>query len=216
MSIKVVLADDHPIVLLGIRMAFESEQDLEICGEAADSTELVELIEKTSPDVLICDFYMPGGKYGDGLTLIAHLRRKYPEAKLIILTMMANPLLLESILETGGNGILLKSGRQDEVVNAVRTVVAGGTYIDATVRKILDEARLSHLTSRGEIAQTELSRKELEVLRLFVEGNTVSGIAEMLHRSVKTISHQKIAAQKKLGISNDRELYEYALRHGLL
>ncbi|GHD62783.1 response regulator [Jeongeupia chitinilytica] len=216
MNIKIVLADDHPIVLLGIRMALEDMPGLEICGEAADSTGLAELLDRVRPDVLISDFYMPGGKHGDGLTLILYVKRKYPEVKLIILTMMTNPLLLENILEAGGDGILLKSGRQDEVADAVRAVAAGGKYLDAAVKKILDEARLKQLTSSGDLSQTALSKKESEVLRLFVGGNTVSEIALMLHRSVKTISHQKIAAQQKLGISSDKELYEYAMRNGLL
>jgi len=216
MNLKVILADDHPIVLLGVRMSLEHEPGIEVCGEAGDSTELVELMDKVQPDILISDFYMPGGAHGDGLTLVSFVKRRYPDVKLIILTMMTNPSILENILAAGTDGILLKSGRQDDVVDAIRRVAFGERYIGTEVKKLLHEFRLDHMNSRGEYDQKALSKKESEVLRLFVAGHTVSEIAVILSRSVKTISHQKISAQQKLGISNDKELYEYAMRNGLL
>ncbi|UVL43182.1 response regulator [Pseudomonas sp. B21-040] len=216
MSLKVILADDHPIVLLGVRMALEHEPGIEIHGEAADSTELVALMDKVKPDILISDFYMPGGAHGDGLTLLTFVKRRYPQVKLIILTMMTNPLILENIICAGTEGVLLKSGGQDEVLDAIRQVASGQQYIGAAVKKLLQDFKLDHLNSRGDASHKALSKKESEVLRLFVNGHTVSEIATVLNRSVKTISHQKISAQQKLGIANDKQLYEYALRNGLL
>ncbi|KJZ49732.1 MULTISPECIES: response regulator [Pseudomonas] len=216
MTLKVVLADDHPIVLFGVRMALEREPGIEICGEAQDSTALVELMDKVKPHVLISDFYMPGGKHGDGLTLVSFVKRRYPDVKLIILTMLTNPSLLENIVNAGTDGVLLKSGGHDNLVDAIRAVVQGKKYIDAAVKAMLNDAKANNLNSRGDPGQKVLSSKESEVMRLFVGGHTVSEIANMLNRSVKTISHQKISAQQKLGIANDKELYEYALRNGLL
>lgn len=215
MSLKVILADDHPIVLLGVRLSLERESGIDVCGEAANSTELVALMDTLHPDILISDFYMPGGAHGDGLTLVTFVKRHYPQVKLIILTMMTNPSVLESILTAGADGILLKSGRYD-VVDAIRSVTAGQTYIGVEVKKLLHEFHLDHMNSKGELDQKSLSKKESEVLRLFVAGHTVSEIAIMLSRSVKTISHQKISAQQKLGITNDKQLYEYAMKNGLL
>lgn len=216
MTIKVMLADDHPITLFGVRMTLEREPGIEICGEAQDSTALVELMNKENPHVLVSDFSMPGGKYGDGLTLVSFVKRRYPDVKLIILTMMTNSSLLENIVNAGTDGVLLKSGGQGNLVDAIRTVVQGKKYIDAAVKAMLCDAKTSNLNSRGEPGQKALSNKESEVIRLFVGGYTVSEIAQMLSRSVKTISHQKISAQQKLGIANDKELYEYAIRNGLL
>lgn len=215
MILKVVLADDHPIVLFGVRMALESETGIEISGEAQDSTALVELMDEIKPDVLISDFYMPGGKHGDGLTLVSFVKRRYPDVKLIILTMMTNPSILESIVNAGTDGVLLKSGRHDNLVDAIRAVVQGKKYIGAAVKTLLNEIKVNNLNARGDPGQKALTNKESEVMRLFVGGHTVSEIANMLNRSVKTISHQKISAQQKLGIANDKELYEYALRNGL-
>ncbi len=216
MNLKVILADDHPIVLLGMRMSLELEPGIDICGEAADSTELVELMDRVNPHVLVSDFYMPSGAHGDGLTLITFVKRHYPHVKLIILTMMTNASILEKIVAAGADGILLKSGRQADVVNAIRLVAFGQKYIGVEVKNILHEFRLGHTNSKGKFDQKALSKKESEVLRLYVAGRSVSEIAIMLNRSVKTISHQKISAQQKLGIANDKQLYEYAMKNGLL
>ncbi|MCF5088423.1 response regulator [Pseudomonas gessardii] len=216
MTLKVVLADDHPIVLFGVRMALENEPGIEVSGEAQDSTALVELMDKVKPDVLISDFYMPGGKHGDGLTLVSFVKRRYPDVKLIILTMMTNPSILDNIVTAGAEGVLLKSSGHDNLVDAIRAVVQGRKYIGAAVQALLNEVKVNNLNSRGDGGQKALSSKESEVMRLFVNGHTVSEIANMLNRSVKTISHQKISAQQKLGVANDKELYEYALRNGLL
>jgi two-component system capsular synthesis response regulator RcsB len=216
MTLKVVLADDHPIVLFGVRMILESEPGIEVCGQAQDSTALAELIDNVKPDVLVSDFYMPGGKHGDGLTLVSFVKRRYPKLKLIILTMMTNPSVLKNIANAGTDGVLLKSAGQDNLVDAIRAVVQGKKYIGAAVKKLINEAKVEDFNSRGQQENRELSVRESEVLRLFVAGHTVSEIANILNRSVKTISHQKISALQKLGIANDRGLYEYALRNGLL
>ncbi|MNJ20774.1 Transcriptional regulatory protein RcsB [compost metagenome] len=216
MTIKVILADDHPFILFGVRATLETEPGIEICGEAKDSTALVELMDKVKPHILISDFYMPGGKHGDGLTLVSFVKRRYPDVKLVILTMMSNASLLESIVNAGTDGLLLKSGGQDNLVDAIRAVVQGKKYIGAAVKAMLNNAKVNNLNSRGELGPKALSSKESEVMRLFVGGHTVSEIASMLNRSIKTISHQKISAQQKLGIANDKELYEYALQNGLL
>jgi two-component system capsular synthesis response regulator RcsB len=148
--------------------------------------------------------------------VVSFVKRRYPDVKLIILTMLTNPSLLENIVNAGTDGVLLKSGGHDNLVDAIRAVVQGKKYIDAAVKAMLNDAKANNLNSRGDPGQKVLSSKESEVMRLFVGGHTVSEIANMLNRSVKTISHQKISAQQKLGIANDKELYEYALRNGLL
>ncbi|MCF4982409.1 response regulator, partial [Pseudomonas gessardii] len=182
MTLKVVLADDHPIVLFGVRMALENEPGIEVSGEAQDSTALVELMDKVKPDVLISDFYMPGGKHGDGLTLVSFVKRRYPDVKLIILTMMTNPSILDNIVTAGAEGVLLKSSGHDNLVDAIRAVVQGRKYIGAAVQALLNEVKVNNLNSRGDGGQKALSSKESEVMRLFVNGHTVSEIANMLNR----------------------------------
>ncbi|WP_035052153.1 response regulator transcription factor [Andreprevotia chitinilytica] len=215
MKTKIVIADDHPIVLMGVRHALEGLLGLEICGEAENSTDLIALMDKVKPDLLVSDFYMPGGDSFDGIALIAHVKRRFPRVKIVILTMLTNPLILRAVLESGVDGVLLKNGGQLEIATAVQSVLNHQIYTSPTIQRLLDDAKAQHPMLGENPGWNTLSPREMEVLRLFVSGLTVSEIAKMLRRSVKTISHHKIAAQRKLGISNDRELYEYALHNGL-
>ncbi|AOY02135.1 response regulator transcription factor [Jeongeupia sp. USM3] len=212
MNFKVAVIDDHPLIVHGVCQALADMTGVEVCSVVGNSSVLAGLIERERPELLICDFYMPGGALGDGLSLIAWLQAHHPALKLVILTMMSNPPLLEGILNSGVHGLLLKTGGDGEIRSAVQAVAAGGRYVGEGVWQLLQAARLSTGDSPADI----LSARELEVLRLCVSGLTVSEIAALLHRSVKTISHQKISAQQKLGIANPRELYEYALHHGIL
>ncbi len=217
MTTRIALADDHPLVLIGLRRALEGALGIEIRGEANDSTGVVALLNQEEIDLLITDFHMPGGRYGDGGTFVSFLQRRYPELKIIVITMLSNPLLLQRIIASGVQGLLLKSAGRDETIRAIEAVAAGQEFIGGAVRALVASLNVSASgEGRGEEVVKLLSPRELEVLRLFVNGATVSEIAAMQHRSVKTVSHQKVAALRKLGIGNDRDLYEYALRHGLI
>jgi two-component system capsular synthesis response regulator RcsB len=211
---RIAIADDHPLVLIGLRRALEGALGIEVVGEANDSTGLVALLDKGEIDLLITDFHMPGGRYGDGGTLVGFLQRRYPKLRIIVITMLTNPLLLQQILSSGVQGLLLKNAGRDETLHAITTVAAGNTYVGQSVRDLVAAVNVS--AQDGSEAAKVLSPRELEVLRLFVSGLTVSEIAAMQHRSVKTVSHQKVAALRKLGIENDRDLYEYGLRNGLI
>jgi len=212
---RIAIADDHPLVLIGLRRALEGALGIEVVGEANDSTGLVALLDKGEIDLLITDFHMPGGRYGDGGTLVGFLQRRYPKLRIIVITMLTNPLLLQQILSSGVHGLLLKNAGRDETLHAITTVAAGYTYVGQSVRELVAAVNVSAAQDGAEAAQM-LSPRELEVLRLFVSGLTVSEIATLQHRSVKTVSHQKVAALRKLGIENDRDLYEYGLRNGLI
>jgi two-component system capsular synthesis response regulator RcsB len=212
---RIAIADDHPLVLIGLQRALEGALGVEIAGEANNSTELVALLDQGGVDLLITDFHMPGGRFGDGGTLVGFLQRRYPQLRIIVITMLTNPLVLQQILSSGVQGLLLKNAGHDETVHAVANVAAGHTYVGRSVRELVAGVSVAAAEQGAEAAQL-LSPRELEVLRLFVSGLTVSEIATLQHRSVKTVSHQKVAALRKLGIENDRDLYEYGLRNGLI
>jgi len=214
---RIVIADDHPLVLIGLHKALDGVLGMQLCAEAQDSTGLVAALESGGADVVITDFHMPGGRYGDGGSLVGLLQRRYPALRIIVITMLSNPLLLEQIIVSGVQGLLLKSAPAEEIRRAVQAVADGGQYVGEAVRTILAQLRSERPRAGDAPASLQsLSPREMEVLRLFVGGLSVSEIAATLHRSIKTVSHQKVAALHKLGISNDRELYEYALREGLL
>lgn len=211
--IRVMIADDHPLILLGTALSLSDEKQFVVTGKAGNSTELIALLGKLPCDVLICDLAMPGGAYGDGLPMIAYIHRHFPHVQLIVQTMLDNPGILKGLQQSGVRGVLNKGDDMMLITTAVTTVMAGGTYIGPAIRKAFDSVGMSD--QEGVQAAT-LSKRESEVLRLYVGGATVKEIASSLNRSVKTISTQKMCAMQKLGVSRDADLFKYAQMNGLL
>jgi two-component system capsular synthesis response regulator RcsB len=210
-TLRIILADDHPIVLNGVRMLLESGMDVSVVASAQSPTELVNAIETTPCDLLITDFSMPGGQVADGLHMLGLISRRKPYLPIIVLTMVNNAGVLGSILTTGVRGLLSKSDALTELTLAVQAVSHDRDYVSTGIRKTLDASR-SGGASAGTVA---LSKREVEVLRLFAGGLTVSEIASQLNRSVKTISRQKMDAMAKLGLKSDLDIYAYARENGL-
>lgn len=210
---KVVIADDHPLVLYGLKHALAGINEVTLCGEARNSSEIIELVVRHRPDVLITDFSMPGGSYGDGVQLIGYLMRNYPALRIVVLTMMTAPSMQRQILELGVHALVVKSDQETELAKALASVMRGERYRSANVVK--PEEAAAH-DANGDDSRQALSERELEVLRLYVNGMSVSAIAQSLCRSVKTISKQKQSAMVKLRLGNELELFEYAKTSGLL
>jgi len=211
---RIVIADDHPLVLFGLECTLKRISGIDLCATARNSSELIERLNAHRPDILITDFSMPGGSHGDGVLLLGYLLRNYPKLKIIVLTMMTSLSMQEQILDTGVHALVLKSDQETELELALASVERGQRYI-STHAAIL-EKKAAEQQASGASDKPALSERELEVLRLYVNGMSVSGIANSLCRSVKTISKQKQSAMSKLGVSNERELFEYAKNSGLL
>lgn len=213
MSLRIALSDDHPVVRAGVRALLETasglNEDWKVVAEAANADELLNLLAETPLDLLITDFSMPGGRAGDGLTLIGMIRRRYPQLPVIVLTMISNAPVLRAIADAGVRGLLDKAAAASELPNVVRSVMQGREYYGEALRGSLEAG------GEGEEHQA-LSPRETEVLRLFVAGNSVSEIAARLHRSKQTISRQKTDAMDKLGLRNDLDIYDYARSMGLV
>ncbi|MFQ2312973.1 response regulator [Aeromonas dhakensis] len=211
MTFKIIIADDHPLVLSGLRNLIETiTPRCDITGEAHSVSELLTLLKSQNCDLLVTDFSMPNDSQSDGLTLIKLLRRTYPNLSIILFTQMQNPALLQTLLKEGVNGVILKSSLIDELKDAIVKVLSGHIYTGKTVQRLFINRDLyPHKAQR-------LSPKETEVVRLLVGGMSVSEAATHLHRSIKTISTQKINAMNKLGIKSDSELFEYAKNSGLV
>jgi two-component system capsular synthesis response regulator RcsB len=209
--IKVLIADDHPIVLNGIALYLAEQQDIEVVGKAKNSTELVRLLDTIPCDVIITDYSMPGGQIGDGLPMLKTLRRKYPRTRLVVITMLDNPALIRDMKDLGVSVILNKADRVDYLLPAVWASFRGQNFFPPSVQEILATAGLDRPKLRA-----QLSQRELEVLRQCAAGAPIVEIARLSNRSSKTVSAQKSVAMKKLGLTNDYELYQYALTHGLI
>ncbi|PHM75088.1 response regulator transcription factor RcsB [Xenorhabdus kozodoii] len=202
-NLNVIIADDHPIVLFGIRKSLEQIEWVNVVGEFENSTTLINSLPHIEADVLITDLSMPGDKYGDGITLIKYIKRHYPTLAVIVLTMNNNPAILSAILELDIEGIVLKQGAPTDLPKALAALQKGKQFTPESVSKLLEKVNANGYGDK------RLSPKESEVLRLFAEGFLVTDIAKKLNRSIKTISSQKKSAMIKLGVDNDIALLNY-------
>ena len=211
MAFKIILADDHPIILTGVRsLMAEMQPSCDIVAEANNVSELWRTLEQHECDLLITDFSMPNDDNVDGMAMIKQLRRKYPNLPIIVLTQVHNLGVLQALLQLGIQGLLLKKSVIAELEKTVKKVLLGSVYIGETVRELLNEQGINQYA-----IPVELSLKELEVVRLLANGMSVTQVASYLHRSVKTISTQKTNAMQKLGLKSDSELFHYAQQQGL-
>lgn len=211
-KLNVVIADDHPIVLLGLLELIERDGRFHVVGQAIDSEGLVKLLEKQTVDLIITDFSMPAeSPYGDGLKLVEYLRRHYRSVRILVLTMVSSPMILTRLHELGVAGIIQKRHLHNEIEVALNAVIKGMEYqsYDSPPASLTD-----NLLTLNERFAT-LSPKEHEILRLFVSGQSVSDIARGQNRSTKTISAQKISAMRKLEVASDQDLITYCLESNI-
>ncbi|WOD17799.1 response regulator [Paraburkholderia kirstenboschensis] len=211
--VKVVIADDHPVILFGAEQALLKFPGMQVVARARQSTELIKVLQTVECDVLVTDLAMPGGQFGDGLPLIGYLRRNFAKVPIVVLTMLENAALLQRLRELGVTSVVNKSDDLSHIGLAVQHVARSLEYMSPSVKASLDALRMN---AGGKSDEVMLSRRELEVVRLFVSGMTIKEISEQLNRSIKTISTQKNTAMRKLGIDRDSELFQYAQSNGLL
>jgi len=216
MTLRILLADDHPVITAAIRARIQSQTGWEVCAEVASATELLLQADLLRPDVVVTDYHMPGPAELDGVRLLSALRRRYPTMSVVVLTMITNPLVLRTMLDVRIQGLLLKDCQLAEITTAIARAQRGFTYIGKSALRALAPAELRTMLPVGSDGMQRLSAREMEVLRLYLTGRTVTEIAATLCRSVKTISRQKNCAMHKLGVSNDRELFECAALQGMV
>ncbi|MFM5294159.1 response regulator [Aeromonas veronii] len=211
MSFTIILADDHPLILTGIRSLIDQiTPKCEVIAEAYQVSDLLNLLQQHHCDLLITDFSMPGDTRSDGMVMIQQLRRDYPNLPIIVLTQIQNSAILQSLIQVGVKGLILKKSVINELADAIRQILLGHRYIGPTVRMLLESAGIA-----GQGNNNPLTPKESEVVRLLASGMSVTQVADYLHRSVKTISTQKKSAMTRLGISSDSALFDYAKNSGL-
>ncbi|TBR39042.1 MULTISPECIES: response regulator transcription factor [Dyella] len=204
-SIRIILADDHPIIRKGVLAVLEGSE-IQVVGEASCPVELLSLLDRIECDAVVTDYVMPSDSSPDGIRLIERLRSMRPQLPVIVLTMLRNVGLLQALLATGVRAIVDKSTAMSEVHTAIRLATAGHIFVSSTF-----EGRLARF---GAHSVSRLTDREGEVIRLLVAGMSVTEIARKLDRSVKTVSKQKTDAMKKLGLRSDMEIYAYAVEAG--
>lgn len=208
---RVIIADDHPVVRIGLRMLINLSRTCVIVGEADGPDSLLRLLSTTPCDLLITDFSMPGDLQADGLKMLSMVRRCYPSTPIILVTMFANVATLRSAFAQGVMAIVTKGASAKELPMAIKSVGEGRRFISEALRTALAQ------TDSGDQSRApSLSAKESEVVRMLASGMTVSEIAGHFNRSVSTISKQKNMAMLRLGISKDVDLFAYARESGMV
>jgi len=207
--IRVLLADDHPIVRNGIRRLLEYEGDIEVAGEACDGEETLEMVEKLKPDVVLLDMEMP---HLNGVEVAKRIRKNFPDVKVLALSGYDDRSYIIELLQLGVNGYLIKDEAMETIVEAVRGAAAGET--GWLSRRI--SALVTSWMRKNEDQPLNLTQRELEVLRLVAAGNTNQRIALELHISEKTIEKYIESILRKLGVGSRVEAAVYAVRNNLL
>jgi DNA-binding NarL/FixJ family response regulator len=213
--IRILLVDDHALVREGLISLISPQPDLTVVGEAGTVREAIALAHSLRPDVILMDFTLPDGK-GDEATRV--ILSALPDIKIIFLTVHDDDERLFAAISAGATGYLLKSVRSTDLLNRLRGVIRGDVALSPSIgRRILEQ--LSHQPKRrGNEPATndELTEREVEVLRLIVQGHTNRQIADRLSLSVRTVEYHRANLTSKLGINNRAELVRYAAERGLL
>lgn len=207
---RILIADDHPLVRQGLKQVLEAQADLDVVAEAKDGNEAVQQAGSVEWDVAVIDFNMPGKA---GVELVKELRRRYPARPVLVLSMYPEDRYALRLLKAGAAGYLNKETAPEELVGALHKVAAGGRYVSAALGEKL---ALAVSGSGEQPAYEKLSDREYQIMWLLASGRTVGEIAKQLFLSANTVSTYRARILKKLGVKNNAELMRYAIRHQLI
>jgi DNA-binding NarL/FixJ family response regulator len=210
--VRILMVDDHPIVLAGLKALVGADPDFAIVGEARDGRTALRLARQLVPDVVVMDISLPEM---NGIELAAALRAERPECRVLVLTVHEERAYLRQLVELGVGGYLLKRSAADELSRAIHAVAAGGMYLDPAIAgKVV--GRLARGSGHQAGQQAELSDRETDVLRLVAGGHSNKAIATRLSISVKTVETYKARAMEKLGFRSRVDVVRYAADQGWL
>lgn len=214
--IKLMIVDDHQLFRSGLISLMNSFQDIEVLGEAGNGQELLNLLEEKQPDVILMDLNMPTM---DGIEATKAVKAKYPDIKIVILTMQDEDKFIIHLIDQGANGYLLKNAHPEEMVHAIRTVVEQDQYFNQMTSQVLlnslrDGRKKNQKPNFSN--QLELTRREREVLQLICEGLSNAEISEKLFISIRTVEGHRSNLLNKTDTRNSAGLVAYAIRNNLV
>lgn len=214
MPIRILLADDHTIVRDGLRALLERQADMSVVAEAADGRDCVRLAEEQSPDVVVMDIGMP---QMNGIEATRRILSANPRTGVIILSMHHDESYVLGSLKAGAKGYLLKDSVRAEVIEAIRTVAQGRSFLTRRISRMLQEDYVRQLERRGlDDSYDLLTDREREILQLVAEGRTNKEVANLLNVSVTTVETHRTHILQKLGLHSVPELILYAVRKGIV
>ena len=213
MPIRVAIADDHQVLIEGLSLLLKDEPGIQLVGQAKNGIQLLKFLETAPADVVLLDINMAGL---DGLETCRRLRRDFPETQVLALTMYDKGNMVQQMLKAGAAGYLLKNTSRDELLQAIKAVAAGETYLSASA----NQALLDHLRHGISVASSsglpELTRREQQILQLIAQELTTQEIANKLHTSLNTADTHRKNLLGKLGAKNTAGLIRIAMEKGLL
>ena len=208
--IRIIIADDHAIVRAGLKQFLAGEKDMVVTGEAADGMETLACVRKAECDVVLLDISMPGK---NGIDTLRQLKRSRPELPVLILSAYSEEQFAVSLLRAGANGYISKETASEQLVAAIRTVIAGGKYVSPGVAQVL----VSDLSSDSDKPpHATLSKREFQIFYRLASGESVSKIAEELFLSVKTVSTYRARILEKMQMSSNANLTYYAVKNKII
>ncbi len=211
-KLRILIAEDHETVRDGIQMIVEAQDDMIVVGVAGDGREAIRLAEELKPDIVLMDVSMPEL---NGLLATAKLKRIMPDVKILTLTRHTDEAYLQELLQAGVSGYVLKQSASSELLRAVRTVAAGGKYLDPAIAgKVFDGYTERANKLRGDTIGAKLSARESEILRLIALGYSNQEIAEQFNISIKTVEAHKSNARQKLNLKTRKDIIGYAILQG--
>ncbi|MEJ2701149.1 MAG: response regulator transcription factor [Sedimentisphaerales bacterium] len=211
MSTRIIIADDHAIVRHGLSRAFDQQEDINVIGQAKNGLATIELVRKLSPDVVVMDIAMPDL---NGIEATRQIVAASPNVKVIGLSMHSSNRYVREMFKAGASGYLLKDCAFEELLEAIRNVAQGKTYVSPSVGDIVVQDFL-HGTGDETSAFSTLTTRERQVLQLLAEGNTTKQVAQRLYISPKTVEAHRLRVMNKLNIDNIAQLTKYAIQEGL-
>lgn len=207
-KLRVLIAEDHKTVREGIKLLVNGQTDMEVVGEAGDGETAIKLFEELEPDIIVMDISMP---VLNGLKATKRLRSKFPRSKILTLTRHTDDGYLRQLIAAGASGYVLKQSAPSELINAIRSIGNGHSFLDPSLtQKVLGGYASKTESLRGE-NHGDLSSRESEVLKLIAFGYSNKEIATRLDLSVKTIEAHKANAMRKLGIASRIDIVKYAI-----
>jgi two-component system response regulator NreC len=212
--IRILIADDHAVMRAGLRLLLNGQEDMQVVDEAGDGWQTVEKAVTLKPDIVLLDITMPGLS---GLEAARQIRQRAPEVKLLVLTMHDDEAYLRQFLQIGATGYIVKKAADTELVDAIRAVHRGESFIHPSLTRVLIDRYLQQQPPvKAKESVEELTPRETEVLRLVAQGYTSQQIAEQLSISANTVETHRAHIMEKLGLRGRAQLVRYAIARGLL
>jgi DNA-binding NarL/FixJ family response regulator len=208
--IRIILADDHQIVLDGLKMLLQEEPHIQLVGEAINGKQVLNLLEREAVDIAVLDVEMP---VMNGIEASEIIREKYPDTKILILTMYNDQAFIRKLIEIGASGYILKNKGKEELAEAIKDISEGKTYFGREVTNTLISG-IQTVVKNKPAEEIPLTKREIDVVKLIADGKSTPQIAEELFIAHSTVETHRRNLIDKTGVPNSKALIKWAIQHG--